>query len=811
MYAQHTTDQRYCRFSVSTEGQDQSSFRHLGSPLQPLHTLAAIAHPCRLEISSQPCSFRVLKHINMNAKAKFSQPSGGVPSLFAHTIQDTQKLGTRKFTSTKKYVKKDIGIIDGIVGKDEDLEGFGDLIKRVKKEDVQVPSGAIRKHKMVRQIAGRSNRGDRKKGIDIFALIDDAIENEPTDEAKEKARERASARKAAAEAPIPPKIVKTRATSFRDPQRQANSQRDLTRKENAETASDGFEIDPDRNNASHQSGKDSAGVPATSACVVGNGANNEPAWKIRLKGQIEAETAGEANEKFCLKTMKEEERIDQSVDASFLPSAIPLASGVPDGELKEKINSIHLSPTKMDQEQNPSFVLSVLPASKVAPEISRVIEGKTARATAEDDEFSVSISSVESDDLQSPEEVDKEEILPIPSDLAEVVRAAGSTVEAKLQQDRIQEDWEAPNDKADPQNISSDFAGGGQIESLDNTSSIEGMVVDEGSVSNIEDSSSDFDSTLDDNISPEDPGGDAVDASTSSIEERRPFGLASDVLPQSEAAVHSIPKGPISSQSFLDVQSSSDGMRTSPLSSDIAQHLLTMIRETEKNIHSSEINAKLQMAELRNKFERDKKSVSDEFEDKIALQRIINEKQDREHQKVLDEEKKIVENLRSENKRLRATTEKIPRQIAEMKKTNASLEAANEEIAGHFKDLSKFAKKLQTDHDKLNASSQKCRDEYLPRYRAEVRERKMLIDAETKIKSMYKDCVIKIAKHVSESRKVPTDFTKAIQEIILETASAVDPNLDPRILLASDSDSSSSSGSDSNSDSNSDSDSDRGK
>eukprot|EP00339_Tiarina_fusa_P028734 CAMPEP_0117084240 /NCGR_PEP_ID=MMETSP0472-20121206/59286_1 /TAXON_ID=693140 ORGANISM="Tiarina fusus, Strain LIS" /NCGR_SAMPLE_ID=MMETSP0472 /ASSEMBLY_ACC=CAM_ASM_000603 /LENGTH=125 /DNA_ID=CAMNT_0004813143 /DNA_START=20 /DNA_END=394 /DNA_ORIENTATION=- len=95
-----------------------------------------------------------------NRAAAFNQQGGGVPPMFSHTLKDTQKLGNRRFASKNKYIKKDIDIGDGIVGKDNDLEGLGDVINKVKKEGGQVPSGAIRKHKMVKQLSqSRFGRG----------------------------------------------------------------------------------------------------------------------------------------------------------------------------------------------------------------------------------------------------------------------------------------------------------------------------------------------------------------------------------------------------------------------------------------------------------------------------------------------------------------------------------------------------------------------------------------------------------------------------------------------------------------------------
>jgi septal ring factor EnvC (AmiA/AmiB activator) len=190
----------------------------------------------------------------------------------------------------------------------------------------------------------------------------------------------------------------------------------------------------------------------------------------------------------------------------------------------------------------------------------------------------------------------------------------------------------------------------------------------------------------------------------------------------------------------------------------------------------------------------------------IQAQRKVTEKQDKEFQKVVEKGQKEIEELQEANKRLRSTLERLPRQMAEVVESNESLSQANEEIAGHFQELLKFSKKLQGDHDRLLASSSTCKDEYLPRYRQELWERQQYLNAETKIKNLYRDCMIKISKRVDQSKQVA--LIEEIANLTLETEGEVNPNFDPNVLFAPDKKGSSSSDSDSDSDSDSSSDSD---
>ena len=95
--------------------------------------------------------------------AAFENSEAAVPAAFAKTaLKDTKKLGTRKFTPKEKFIKPDVDISSKIAGKDSDLDGFGDVIQKVKKENGTIGRGAMNKFKMTKQLSLRLSESDVK-------------------------------------------------------------------------------------------------------------------------------------------------------------------------------------------------------------------------------------------------------------------------------------------------------------------------------------------------------------------------------------------------------------------------------------------------------------------------------------------------------------------------------------------------------------------------------------------------------------------------------------------------------------------------
>jgi hypothetical protein len=241
------------------------------------------------------------------------------------------------------------------------------------------------------------------------------------------------------------------------------------------------------------------------------------------------------------------------------------------------------------------------------------------------------------------------------------------------------------------------------------------------------------------------------------------------------------------------------------------ERLQKELEEVTSKVENAASNAEQELADLKKEHEMEKQALRVTFMKDIQAHKKVTEKQDKEHQKMVDQEQQAIEELRAANQKLRATLEKLPRQMAELAASNQSLEKANEEIAGHFDELLKFSKKLQTDQDRLQESSAKCKNEFLPRYRQELWERQQFLNAETKIKNLYRDCMIKIANKIERTSQV--DLIEEIATMVLETEGEINPEFDPKLLFAqggknsnddSDSDENNKSDSDSDSDSESD-------
>lgn len=961
-----------------------------------------------------------------SAREKFNSKGGGVPSLFAHTIKDTQKLGERRFPSKNKYIKNDITISKGIESRDSDLEGFGDVIKKVKKEDVQVPAGAIRKHKMVKQISGRFNGEGKKKGFDIFALIDDAIVKEPTEEAKEKARERAAAKNAVHE-PIPPRLVpkKQKSAQPTPPTVQTQSKEaEITTK-----SMDQPDIDRRAADVSETPIHVASDVPAMFATSsTGSTPKREPAWKLRLQDKksnapllakennpsedqvdkattpltvvrtspstapipsqfVEPQDATSNSE--CASSpvavirdidSPKEDKVEfkdgqeiftKEINASaedglgFSPHvavtknidardeaktdvidvsppvavALALAEETPKHGLEDDPPTVVVSkdipvpkganldfngapvPVAVTREikptqKEPAWKLrlqerqaassseidaskgtsvdsaahnaEILPANAENPTLKKepawklrlherqaastitepvapinrdesiergvILEGGNMdaqndqlnlppkEAPNDDDDFSVSISSVESD--QSHNE-------PISgsgvsyAETAEQVVSHGSQKETETCAVKVSKgDVENSAPLSEKNHVAQQFDTYDDPKSYsvqhiecaveNTTNSAEKSSMVEQSIGT---AASSVKSNLGEQLTSlkaepvslplklakyrDESDSDVSDSSSDDDLRiaRASHGTAkrnSDLSPEVTRSVQP-PKFAIGSTvSGIPLTEKVDALlaRSIPLvpppgtvtvtgsPSDKLEWLREHIKETEKKVQSTLVDAKLQVAELRKLFDNEKETMLDDFEERIRVQRRVNLEQDKKNEKLLNEEKKIVESLRAENKTLRANVERMPKQMAEMKQSIANLEAANEDIAATTEDLSRFSKKLETDHDKLMESSRQCRDIYLPRYRKELRDRQMALDTETRIKNLYRDCAIKIAKHVGESSRRP-DLIEDINALVLETEAEVNPKFDPRVLVASDSDSSSSSDSDDSSDSDS--------
>jgi len=208
------------------------------------------------------------------------------------------------------------------------------------------------------------------------------------------------------------------------------------------------------------------------------------------------------------------------------------------------------------------------------------------------------------------------------------------------------------------------------------------------------------------------------------------------------------------------------------------------------------------IAELKKAAVAKKKLLDEEWGPQIDAAKEMNAKKDKKNQNLQSGAQRISEKLRAENKRLRGEKDKYPPQILEMRRKNASLEEANRSAAQTFVALKKMARKLEGDHEKLHAQNEKCKTQYLPKYRNELRMRKKHIDTEIAVKEVYRDTMIKIGNRVTQTRNV--ELIEAITNMVIDIEGELNPKFDPKILFAGESSSDDSLGDSSDDDSDSD-------
>lgn len=234
------------------------------------------------------------------------------------------------------------------------------------------------------------------------------------------------------------------------------------------------------------------------------------------------------------------------------------------------------------------------------------------------------------------------------------------------------------------------------------------------------------------------------------------------------------------------------------------EDLVKELEKTKKTLEDCELDRKAKLAELKKESGAKKAALDKEIFGQIDAKRKASEKGDQFFERLQFDSNKIIEKLREENKKLRATKDKLPKQNKEISISNENLIQANEEVANHFKSLGAFTKKLSVDHDRLQKSNDECKDSYIPRYRRELRDRQAHIDAESRIKRKYRDTMIKVGNRCVQTRN-PT-LVDIVSTIIIEIEGELNPKFDPKVLFDMDNSDSDSDkgGSDSDSDSDSD-------
>jgi hypothetical protein len=763
---------------------------------------------------------------------------GEVPSAFA-TMAKADKIGTEKFTAKKTY-GGDVGL-----GLNSDaLE-----IHRQKLAEKKNMGGALVSNKSSLHSRGSTLNKQRGGGgrpkVDILSLVDGAIEDGATSEAKEKV----AAERAAADAPIlPKKKVKVKKTKQPEeskppllPQQNKKEPEEVVEvvetkeSEKSEEVVEAVETKesekiatepPKPRSAKFLSNNDKAiepdgpspGIPSLfgssiSKSSVSNG--GVPAWKAKLKTQkangeilLSPTPKKQVSAKSPITVAKKVETIPKKSKSSPLVAASQPKSPVEQPSPIKLVTPVKATSPKLSAAATESSVITkasspkLLPAATKSPVVKKsplrspkakvspaVIKSPfPSRHIEEPKESSVTTKSLSPKQLPAATKSPmKKKKIPLPSSQTKVSPAV---VKPSLPSPR-DEKITANKPNTDP-----------SIEMSKGIPAVPALDTFKPSV---------YDCDIDDDSSV------SSDDSTPK-REKSPFKVtqAATVVPFDK---------PEDSDNYDDNELAEPTLATIaaptldpsllvPSGDARLDRLRKELDDSKKKLESVTVNAKLELADMKKEYTLEKETLRIKFMKDIQTHKKANEKADKEHQKIMEQEQAQVEELKAANARLRATLKKLPMQMAEVTLSSESLSKANEDIAGHFEELNKFAKKLQADQNKLQESSRKCKDEYLPRYRQELWERQQHLNAETKVKNLYRDCMIKIHHRIDETNQV--DLIEDVATMVLETEGEVNPKFDPKFLSQKtkknsthDVDSESDSDSDSDSsDSDSDSDSD---
>ena len=816
--------------------------------------------------------------------AAFENSESAVPAAFASTaLKDTMKLGTRKFAPKEKFIKPDIDISGQITGKDSGLDGFGDVIQKVKRENGSIPSGAMNKFRLTKQISLRLSEKDAK---DLQDDLDEEVKKAEEEDAKadsgmktggkslaeiraaahkKKMTEQAKARGAQEKislaelrkkkleeqkggVPRKAKSVMTYGSGKRpdfansklkSPLRDARARPDKNAAPRRNKSADIFGLIDDALESGpteealkaaelRKAAKDAPILPHKAKpepekkeedekASVDDDQTNEESVALKVEEARIAEQKKQAEEKLA-----EEARLEAENEARIAKEKAAEEARIAKEKAAEE--------ARIAEEKKAAEEARIAEEKKAAEE-TRIAEEKKAAEEARIEEEKAVEKEKAAEEARIAEEIAAEEARAAEEACAAKEKAA-EEARLKAAQEKAAED--ARVKAAEEARIAEERRVAKEKAEEEKPNNIAGSTPNKiTNLSSSDDDSDDSDSSDDTprmssrtpfapnraNTGGEDSDSDSSDSSDDDGPPKKSFAMP---MPFFEKKVVVQTTQASDDDDELTKDSSPYTFELSLPPSAGPHHLLLResrifnygrdkrsadelreaLKEVTDAVYQSEEAAKQEMEAMKKEIATQKEKYRREMDRKIFEQRKENEKQAKKDQKAFDSEKKIIQDLRDENARWRGMRDKYPKQIAEVNASTKSLEDANKEVDGHFESLNKFVKKLEADHEKLDASVKVCRDEYLPRYRQELYERNQFADCETKIKNLYRDVCYKISKAVEKSRG-GASFHSDVKEIIMETEAEVNPKFDPKVLFNSDSDSSDSSDSDSDSDSSS--------
>lgn len=718
------------------------------------------------------------------------------------------KIGTERVIAKKTYNGDfDIDAGNKIIAENSDLEGFDESLKNDKKKDVVVQPRTIHKDEKINELsnmkraAGSSTRfinsdtsyqrksylhkrGGRLHGtgrpkVNILALVDDAIEDGATDEAKKKA----SAGRAALTAPIPAqkKVVHVKRSiaegknyiqSIGTHSATQKTTEKLSHSQNLEeSTSSSTSVQPVFGSSSSNSvtpawkvrlEKKGKKIPEVESFrITKPAATPKPElkpWQVRIKAQEKKMPESSSYENNSSRNYKSKESPILALPSSL---SIPPNDNAPvvDTDRKEIPGSAELiGSTKEKKRKNPieSKMNNVGPTARII--LPTIVKPKNDRCGDNDSSENCN------NDVTSIPDTDR-------NDHPDTIEPSGSTEETYPLDSKAKPIVVDASSKFVGQTFAKlDIGNGGGDKKSDKYEDSDGLVYDSFEELTYKDSALQC--------------GKKLVTTRLNISEEERSDNAKDEY-------DAVPK----KINFLSSCEGKDSKASRTSRDDmVLDRLRQEIDETKKRLDNVTVDHKRNLLELEHEFTTRKKTVSFSLLKKIQHQEQKNKKLNKEYENLIDKKKMEIDELRLGNQRLRIPLKKLPQQMAQMIASNNSLEKSNEEIAGHLDDLRNFSEKLQNDQDLLLQSSDKCKNEYFPRYRQELWERQEFLDAEIKIKNLYRDCNIRITKKIERSRQI--GLIESVSAMVLETEGEVNPKFDPKFLFKNDSDSNSSTSSD---------------
>ena len=180
------------------------------------------------------------------------------------------------------------------------------------------------------------------------------------------------------------------------------------------------------------------------------------------------------------------------------------------------------------------------------------------------------------------------------------------------------------------------------------------------------------------------------------------------------------------------------------------------VKKMQKKIDKLPKKTKQDIKEMKKEYELRKKEMLNK-----ALKRIKED--DAKIKRVKDSGQDMMKYMNGENDKVKDRIKTIEKEETMLEKRFEVLTAMSEEIGSNFKSLLKWVDSKNISIKKNEASDQKCRYRYLPKYREDLEKRNKYCISEFRVKELYKRQLEKIVKEV-EAKSTDKNLAKQVQK-----------------------------------------------